>query len=225
MIRAEGFDGGTPVRPLLAAIGQAAPGVFGARAANRLDLTIYPLATEPWLAGPYADENVWYRLAWTHPALARDAEGLPAVRWRRVADAGSLGRPRLIPVEQRLAELVPAGADGMSEAGVRLLGGRQRAEEFAARRQRAAVIADRTVETYDWSGLAAAVLAVAQAPHRPSLTPQQRAEAAGARLYTALGEVEGARASARVLLERAGQEAGLSALREVLAEVDPQVLR
>ncbi|MEU5138033.1 hypothetical protein [Streptomyces californicus] len=203
----EGLDDHMPVRPLRAALAQAA-GWPAESGRTRADLTIYPVH-EDWAAA-----SRWYEVWWTHRTVTvaspwDETEAYPEVTTVRIERAAVLPAPPVIPLDQRPAP--PVDITHLTEAELTMLGGEDRARETAERQQRIATANDLTVDIYDWAAYAATVIDQLDVPPR-SLTPGQRAAAALARYLDAQRAEIAARASALSMTANALEAGDLAPL-------------
>ncbi|MGV0101047.1 hypothetical protein [Streptomyces californicus] len=203
----EGINDHMPVRPLRAALTEAAawPAESGR---THADLTIYPVHEDR------ATASRWYEVWWTHRTVTAatewDAtEAYPEITAVRIERVAVLPAPPVIPLDRR--PVPPVDISHLTEAEITMLGGEDRARESAERQQRIAITRDRTTGIYDWAAYAATVIDQLDVPPR-SLTPGQRAAAALARYLDAQRAESAARASALGMIANALQAGDLDAL-------------
>ncbi|HBF84956.1 MAG TPA: hypothetical protein DD420_35020 [Streptomyces sp.] len=152
MLQLRGYDDGTPVHVLRAALMRTDPGLAGI-GGSLIDLCVVPHYTGPANGArlPRAAGAAWYSLLWASPV----ARTVPAYELFALGRrAAVLPAPKTVPVEDRLAAADPVSLSGLGDAKIRLLGGPERARTVLEERRDAAIRQDRSTDIYDWDAYA-----------------------------------------------------------------------
>ncbi|MFD8705877.1 hypothetical protein ACFV1W_25280 [Kitasatospora sp. NPDC059648] len=130
------------------------------------------------------------------------ADELVHTWWEDIAEVTTL-RAKIVPAEQRLADLPEPDLSHLSPGQIRLLGGEEKAAQWAHRQQVVNVEHDRSATRYDWPRLAAALVELRTTLSAPRLTPLQRVAVAGVRVHLIEQDLTNARKSLAQLTRNA----------------------